>query len=87
MGGSDSPSSSQLWFHIINLAILILYIFIGIRVGLVIEVKTANVSSMIDSFAILTAVVSGIITGNKFANILVNLKYGSKNANDITKPT
>lgn len=86
VGDSQSPSSSQLWFHIINIAILAIYLFIGYKVGMLVGANALNASQLIDSIVLFTLVVSGIITSNKFANMLVNLKYGNKNDNTI-KPS
>lgn len=79
-------SSSQLWFHIVNLVVTILYLFIGIKIGLVIGINVANAAQLVDSFTWLTIAVAGIITGNKFANTLAHLKLGDKNANTAKFP-
>lgn len=84
-GDSNNPSASQLWFHIMNTAVLLIYLFIGIKVGLIINVGVDNAPQLIDSMMWLTGVVSGIITGNKFANMVVNLKLGQKDASDTPK--
>ncbi len=78
VGDSENPSSSQLWFHIMNTAILFIYLFLGIKVGLIINVGVDNAPQLIDSMMWLTGIVSGIITGNKFANMIANLKFGAK---------
>jgi hypothetical protein len=78
VGDSEAPSSSQLWFHIMNTAILFIYLFIGIKVALIINVGVDNAPALIDSMMWLTAIVSGIITSNKFANMIATLKFGAK---------
>jgi len=82
-GISDAPSSSQLWFHLVNLAVLVVYLFIGIKVAYHIAPEAANSAGLIDSVTWLTLVISGIITSNKFANMLVNLKLGNNKNADV----
>jgi hypothetical protein len=79
-GDSDIPSSSVLWFHLANAAVLVVYLFIGLKVAYLISTSAANAAALVDSVAWLTLIISGIITGNKFANNLANLKLGNKNA-------
>lgn len=86
VGDTSSPSASQLWFHLTNLAILVVYLFVGYKVGMMIREGIPNASALLDSLIFLTLVISGIITSNKFANVLVNLKYGNnKNVDDSSK--
>jgi hypothetical protein len=84
VGDSTSPSSSQLWFHLTNIVILSVYLFIGFKVGLLIKEGVANAPQLIDSIMWLTGVISGIITGNKFANVIAKLKWGPKNDKSVT---
>lgn len=81
VGNSNTPSSSQLWFHIANAVILGIYLFIGIKLGLLLTATGTPSPQLFDSLVWYTAIVSGIITSNKFANILINLKY-SKDRKD-----
>lgn len=81
---SDTPSSSVLWFHLMNLAIWSLYIFLGIRIGMMITAGASTVPALIDSMTTYTLVVSTIITGNKLANMFITMKYG--NTNNATPP-
>lgn len=80
---TKAPSSSQIWFHLVNIVVLTLYFGMGsvITYKMLIDVPTSAV--LLDSFIWLTAVVSGIITSNKFANKLLEFKLGNKDA----KPT
>jgi hypothetical protein len=78
VGTTDIPSSSQLWFHLGNIAVVALYIYIGIKIALAVGNNSTASIGLIDSFCWLTGVVSGIITGNKFANTLLHLKYKDK---------
>ena len=71
---NESPSSSQLWFHITNTVVILLYAYIGIKVGGLIKEGVLNAPQLIDSFMWLTAAISGIITSNKFANMFVNTR-------------
>lgn len=86
-GNSESPSSSVLWFHLVNTAVLVVYLFIGLKVAYLISTSAVNAPMLIDSVTWLTLVISGIITGNKFANNLANLKLGNKNAGNSTDNT
>lgn len=79
VGDSDSPSSSVLWFHLANAAVLVVYLFIGLKVAYLISTSATNAAALIDSVTWLTLIISGIITGNKFANMLAKLKLGTKN--------
>ena len=85
VGDSEQPSASQIWFHVINILVAGVYLFIGIRVGLLIKEGVINAPQLIDSLVFFTLVISGLITGNKFANMLVNLKYGKKEDEKLTK--
>ncbi len=83
VGDSNSPSASQLWFHLTNIVVISLYGYMGYRiVGLLGTVP--NPSTLIDSFVMLTAVIVGIITGNKLSNLFINLKFGKKDGNTTT---
>ncbi len=82
VGDSTSPSASQLWFHIVNLILSIIYGFVGYRVGMMIHDGVPNAPQLIDSLVLFTLVISGIITSNKFANMFVNIKYGKSNDPD-----
>lgn len=85
IGSSPFLSASQLWFHIANSAVTAVYLYLGIKIGIHIGID-ANDAQMIDSFTWLTLVYAGIVTGNKFANTLANLKFGGNNDNS-TKST
>ena len=82
VGDSESPSSSQLWFHVVNIVVITIYAMIGYKVVSLLG-TAPNPSALIDSVVWLTAVISGIITGNKFANVLVAQK-GKKDAGPTT---
>lgn len=86
-GTSNVPSSSQLWFHLVNLAVLVVYLFIGLKVAYLISTSAANAAALVDSVTWLTLVISGLITGNKFATNLMNMKWGNKDANISTDTT
>jgi hypothetical protein len=75
------PSSSQLWFHLVNLAVWILYVSIGVSISYRIWGGADNGVQLLTEFTWLTGVVTSIITGNKFANKLIEFKLGGKNAN------
>jgi hypothetical protein len=79
VGDSTNPSSSQLWFHLVNIAVISIYVLIGYKVSVLLG-TSPNPSSLIDSLVWLTAVISGIITGNKIANVVVQTKTGKKDA-------
>ncbi len=83
VGDSNTPSSSQLWFHLVNIAVTGMYVLIGYKVAYLLG-TSPNPSSLIDSMVWLTAVISGIVTGNKFANTFINLKSGKKDAGTPT---
>ena len=85
---STSPSASQLWFHIANVAIICIYVFVGVKIGLLINAESlAHVSALVDSLIFFTGVISGILTTNKFANVFINLRYANKDgANIIQNP-
>lgn len=83
VGDSTSPSSSQLWFHLVNIAVISIYVLVGYKVSTLLG-TSPNPSALIDSLVWLTAVISGIITGNKISNVLINLKFGNKNAGPTT---
>lgn len=84
--GTDEASSSQLWFNLANIAVTSLYMYIGIRIGISIGID-ANDAQMIESFTWLTLVYAGIVTGNKFANTLANLKFGGKKDDNPPRTT
>ena len=81
VGDSTSPSSSQLWFHLVNIGVMVIYLLIGYKVAMLIPVDAAHASQLIDSMIWFTGVISGIITSNKFANVVANLKLGNNNKN------
>jgi hypothetical protein len=85
--GTDNKtlSSSQTWFTIIHIAITICYIAIGYNVAKHVATNPASAANLLDSFGWFTLIVSGIITGNKFANKLAELKLGKQN--DTTTST
>lgn len=82
VGDSDIPSSSQLWFHLVNIGVLFIYLFIGYKVAMLLPVDISHAPQLIDSMIWFTGVISGIITSNKFANMLATLKLGNKDANN-----
>jgi len=67
-------SSSYLWYNLINAAVTIAYIFISYRVAM-----SANPD--LEGFAFLTLVVSAVVTGNKFANKVLEYRYGGRGGN------
>jgi hypothetical protein len=85
--GTDNKtlSSSQLWFHIVYGGIMICYMAIGFNVTRHIFNSPQTASGLLDSFGWFTLIVAGIVTSNKFANKLIELKIGKQN--DTTTPT
>lgn len=77
-GEGTSLSSSTLWFHIMNAAILLVYLGVSWKVILVLGTNPINASQLIDSIMVLTGVISAIITGNKIGNLIVKNKTGVK---------
>lgn len=62
-------SSSKLWFNISNVAIVSMYIILGLAAA-----KASPIP--LESFAWLTLVMAGVVTANKFANKFLEYKYG-----------
>lgn len=71
---SEYASTSKIWFHIANTAVTVIYLLIGLAVA-------AMDDPSIESLAFLTLVYMGLVTGNKIANKVLDLKYGNKNEN------
>lgn len=77
-------SSSQLWFHIVHGAIILCYTAIGYNVARHVYLSPNTAASLLDSFGWFTLIVAGIVTSNKFANKLVELKLGKKDDTNTT---
>lgn len=84
--GSDNKtlSSSQVWFHIVHAIIILCYAAIGYNVARHVYTSPNTAAALLDSFGWFTLIVAGIITSNKFANKLVELKMGKKDDNSTT---
>lgn len=63
-------SASKFWFTIFNLATLVIYVKVGISVA-------NSPDPNLEGLAWLVLVVSGVITTNKFATMLVKNKYAA----------
>ena len=72
-------SASYLWFKIVNCCICVAYMMLTWNVS---HQATPN----LEGFAWLTLVIAGIITGNKFANKLLEYKY-NKNVTETVNST
>jgi hypothetical protein len=76
-------SSSHVWFHISNLAVIVMYLLIGKSVADTVYVNPANAGILMDAFVWLTLVVTGILTGNKLMNGILSTRLGG--VKDATK--
>ena len=63
-------SSSQLWFHLMNAAFVVSYLYI-------IYYAARLPSIPLEGITFLTFVMSLLVTGNKLAGKFMNLKYGA----------
>ena len=67
-------STTYLWYNLINAAVTMAYIFISYRVAM-------SADPDLEGFAFLTLVVSAVVTGNKFANKVLEYRYGGRGGN------
>ena len=75
-------SSSQVWFHIVYGVIMLCYAAIGYNVARHVYTSPNTAASLLDSFGWFTLIVAGIVTSNKFANKLMELRMGKKDDNN-----
>lgn len=68
--GTSTISSSKFWFNITNLVVLVVYSGISYKYFTVL-----TEAGSLDGIAMFTAVIAGIVTGNKIANSIVKKRY------------
>ncbi len=65
-------SSSHLWFHIVNAAIVSAYLYVVFMAAKLVPIP-------LEGLTFLTLVISGLITGNKLAQKFMNMRFGTTN--------
>lgn len=79
---SGRYSSSKFWFNVGNASVVYTYLLFAHKM---VQANPIN----IEGLAILTLVVSGILTSNKLATLFIKNRYGNTNndkSTDDTKP-
>ena len=77
---SNQYSTSKLWFNICNAAVLVIYVKLGWNLA-----EAFKPGDSLEGFTFLTLVVSGILTSNKLADMLIKKKYGITDASSNIK--